>query len=403
METIVLLGAALLLMRVGQVLYTTGLCRSKNAAGTAMRGVADLCVATLAFWAVGAAVLLQQHNRVFGFDAGMLLGWSGERRQLFVYAAAILLATGVVGGTLAERSRFFPLCAASVLLAALVVPVAGHWAWHGWLRGLGFTDPAGASVLHVGAGMCAAVGAIVTGPRTGKYNRDRSANMIPGHNVPLAAVGALLMLVAWFPYVIGCGILHPANSLLSVRQLPDPMNLLVAAAAGGAAAMVLGYSRYRKADIVLTLAGLLGGLVAVSAADHRLGSPSAFVIGLIAGLLVPLSAVALDLVGHVDDPTSGVAIHSVAGAWGTLAVAIFSPGSFAERLKALGVQALGLVAIVALSAGLSLALFAVMKATVGLRLKEADEYDGLDLAEHDIGAYPDFQQTMIKSYHLREA
>ena len=403
METIVLLGAALLLMRVGQVLYTTGLCRSKNAAGTAMRGVADLCVATLAFWAVGAAVFFQRDNGVFGLNPALLLGWSSRTDgSLFFHACAVLVVTGVVGGTLAERSRFLPLCAASVLLAAVVVPVAGHWAWGGWLERLGYTDVAGASVLHVSAGVCALVGAVMTGPRGGKYNRDRSANMIPGHNVPVASVGALLMLVAWFPYVAGFGIFHHPGHI-SLRVIPDPMNVLVAAAAGGLAAMVLGQLRYRKPDIVLTLAGLLGGLVAVSAADHRLGSPSAFVIGLIAGLLVPLSAVALDLVGHVDDPTSGIAIHGVAGAWGTLAVAIFSPGSFAERLKALGVQALGLVAIVALSGGLSLALFAVLKATVGLRLKEADEYDGLDLAEHDIGAYPDFQQTMIKSYHLREA
>jgi Amt family ammonium transporter len=400
MDTIVLFGAGLLLVRAGQVLYAVGLSRSKNSAAAAVRGVADLCVAVLAFWAVGSAILFQDHNGFFSVRPGLLLGWSGMTGRHFFYAAVTLMATGVVGGTMGERSKFLPPLAASVLLAAVVLPVAGHWAWEGgWLERLEFFDLAGASVVHLSAGACAAVGAVMLGARTGKYNRDGSANMIPGHNVPLASAGALVMFSAWFPYVIGSAV---ARGVVG-DTLEAPMNVLLAAAAAGAAAIAVAHVRYGKPDVVLTLSGLLGGLVAISAAGGRIGSGSAVVIGAVAGVLVPLAAVSLDLLAHLDDPTAGISIHAVGGLWGTLAVGIFSPGSFVDRLKSLSVQALGAVAIGVLAAGLSAALFAALRATVGLRVNEADEYDGLDLAQHDIGAYPDFQQTMIKSYHLREA
>jgi Amt family ammonium transporter len=400
METIVLFGAGLLIVRAGQVLYAVGLCRSKNSAAAAVRGVADLCAAVLAFWAIGAAILFQHHNGLLGINPNLLLGWSGMTGRHFFYASVTLMASGVVGATMAERSKFLPPLIASVLVAAVLVPVAGHWVWeNGWLARLGFFDVAGASVVHLSAGVCAAVGAAMLGARTGKYNRDGSANMIPGHNVPLAASGALVMFAAWFPYVIGSAVVQGTVA----NTLEGPMNVLLAGAAGGAAAIGVAHARYGKPDVVLTLSGLLGGLVAISAAGGRVGSGAAVIIGAVAGVVVPLAAVSLDLLAHLDDPTAGVSIHAVGGLWGTLAVGIFSPGSFADRVTRFGVQALGSVAIVALAAGLSAALFAVLRATVGLRVKEADEYDGLDLAEHDIGAYPDFQQTMIKSYHLREA
>jgi Amt family ammonium transporter len=398
--TITLLGAAVLLTRVGQVLYTTGLCRSKNAAATAVRMLADLCVATLMFWAVGAAVLGQESNPVFAIDAKRLIGISGASGDTFFYTAVVLVATGAVGGTLAERSKFLPGCAASALLAGLLVPVAGHWTAGGWLARWGFRDVAGAAFVHLTAGVCAAAGAALLGPRTGKYNRDGSANMIPGHNIPLAAAGVLAMLAAWVPYVVGCAILRHRQG----ASLAEPINVLLAAAAGGAVSTMLAQVRYGKPDVVLSMAGVLGGLVSITAVAGTLGTGAAVLIGGVAGLLVPLSMIALDLLAHLDDPTGGVSIHGVGGLWGVLAAGIFAPGGgITERLKLLGVQALGAAAVVLLAGALSVALFAALRATVGLRLREADEYDGLDLAEHDIGAYPDFQQTTIKSYHLREA
>jgi Amt family ammonium transporter len=400
MDWLILLGAGALLARVGQALYATGLSRSKNAAGTATRSLFDLCAAALAFWAVGAAILFQRHNDWLGVRGSLLLGWSirpGFAAEFFFHAAAVLLAGGVLVGTLAERSRFFPAAAASVLLAAVLVPVAGKWAWSGWLRDLGFIDVAGASVLHLTAGVCAAAGAILVGPRNGKYHRDGSASMIPGHSVPLAAAGALFVFAGWVPYVAGFALVYDAPAGRAA------LNVLLAGAGGGLASLLLGHLRYGKPDATLGLLGFLGGLVAITAGAGRVGAPAAAVIGLVAGLIVPLASVFLDLIARVDDPAGGISVHAVGGLWGTLAAGLFAPGSFVERLKQLGVQLLGAVSVAAIAVAISVAVLYGLKRTVGLRAREADEFDGLDLAEHDIGAYPDFQQTTIKSYHLREA
>lgn len=392
-----LMGAAILLMRVGQLLFAAGLCRSKNAAAMAVRLIADLCAATLAFWAVGAAILRQNAHAQSASEFHALF-WTGGG-SLFFHTAVVLIATAVVSGSLAERSRFITVWAASALLGGLVVPLAGQWVWNGWLARLGMVDVAGASAVHLSAGVCAAVGAALVGPRAGKYNRDGSANMIPGHNLPLAAAGVLVMLVAWVPYVAGSSMAHGEMS----KMIREPSNVLLAAASAGAASMTLAHFRYGKPDVVLSLTGVMGGLVSITAAGGTVGTASAVIIGAVAGLIVPMSTVALDLLFHLDDPTGGVSIHAIGGLWGALAAGIFAPLGMMERFKLAGIQMLGAAAILALAAGASLILFAVLKATVGLRLREADEYDGLDLAEHDIGAYPDFQQTTIKSYHLREA
>jgi Amt family ammonium transporter len=154
---------------------------------------------------------------------------------------------------------------------------------------------------------------------------------------------------------------------------------------------------------VLAVSGFLGALVAISAAGGSVGTVSAVVIGAVAGVIVPMASIYLDLVVHMDDPTGAISVHGIAGLWGTLAVGALLPGSFAARAMQLGVQLAGAAAIAAVAFAVAGGTFYVLKSTVGLRSREADEYDGLDLAEHDIGAYPDFQQTMIKSYHLREA
>lgn len=397
---IVVLGAAALLARGGQALYAAGLSRSKNSAGAVLRTACDFCAATLAYWAVGAALLFQAHNGFLGLRPRLLFGWEGFGAEQFLYLPLILIATGAVAGAVAERSRFFPLCAVSAVLAGVIIPVAGAWIWQdqGWLQHLGFLDVAGASALHLSAGVCAAVGAAVVGPRTGKYNRDGSTNMIPGHSVPLAGIGALLMLAAWVPYVAGLA----APSARGAGHAAA--NVLLAAAAAGLAALLVARVRYGKPDVLLALLGLLGGLVAITAGAETLGTIGAVLTGAIAGLLVPTAAILLDLFARLDDPAGAVAVHGVGGAWGVLAAGLFtSPGGIGEWFRHVGVQLVGLIAVAVWAGAVSVGVWLVLKATVSLRASEADEYDGLDLAEHDIGAYPDFQQTMIKSYHLREA
>jgi ammonium transporter, Amt family len=386
---LILYGIGALLLRLGMAVHAAGMARSKNACSSLIRSIADICLVTLAFWAVGNAI---------AHSAPTILDWHllFSIRSAFFGICVALIASGIVSGVASERSKFFPMCGVSILIGAIAFPLAARW--HiGWLRNLGYIDGGGASIIHLVGGLCAAVAAILIGPRNGKYNRDGSSNGIPGHSVPLASIGALLMLVGFIPLVLGMAL--PAEL---DQNLAAAGNLLLAAAAGGVASLLLCYHRYGKADVHLMIVGFLGALVAISASPNTANHWAVF-IGAIAGIIVPLAAIHIDLTWKIDDPTSGIAIHAVSAIWGIVAAGALAGGTFLARLKQLGIQLLGLAAIAAMAIILCGALLIMLKKTVGLRAKEADEFDGLDLAEHDIGAYPDFQQTTIKSYHLREA
>jgi Amt family ammonium transporter len=391
MDVMIALGAACLLIRMGQALYGTGLIRAKNAAGATLRAVCDVSAAMLAFWLIGAAILRWNRGLV-GFGAGVDGG-------LFFLATVVLIGGAIPGAAMAERSRFWPLGWAAAVMGGMIIPLGARWSWSGWLKHMGFIDDAGGAWLHAAGAVCALAGALVVGPRTGKYHRDGSASMIPGHNVPLAGIGLFAMLAGWAPYVAGCLVANGA----APEAGPAAARTLVAGCSGGMAAMLLGRYRYGKPDVVLTVMGFIGGLVAVSAGAGKIQSPGALLIGAGAGILVPVGAVWLDLLAHVDDPAGVVAIHGVGGVWGTIMTGLFIPGSLGHRLHQIWIQALGVACLVSMAAVVSAAMFLLLRATVRLRATEADEFDGLDLAEHDIGAYPDFQQTTIKSYHLREA
>jgi Amt family ammonium transporter len=398
---VVICGMAALLMRLGFALHQAGMVRSKNSAGAILRGIADLCLAVLAFSALGAAILLPASSgagRLLNAKLLLHMPPAGQADDVFRYLCATLIATGIVCGVAGERSRFFPMLCSPVLLAGLVAPVIGRWIFAGgWLAHLGFHDAAAASMIHLAGGLCAAAAAVCIGPRMGKYNRDGSSNGIPGHSVPLASIGVFVMFIAWLPYVLSFS--SGRYALANVA-----MNVLLAGAAGGLASLLLCQIRYGKPDIHLTYAGLLGALVAISAGADAASSFGAVCIGAVAGIIVPLLTLTLDLAFRIDDPTGGIAVHAGGAVWGILAAGLVAPtASFGDRLRQIGVQVLGLVVISAWALLTSWALFATLNKTVGLRSKEADEFDGLDLAEHDIGAYPDFQQTTIKSYHLREA
>lgn len=406
MEYAIVFACLAVLVRVGLALNVAGLSRSKNAAGGLLRSVADWCVCSLAVWAVGLAIFLQNDNGWFGVRFSALFGSSpAGNGWLFPLIVLATISSGIVAGVVAERSKFFTLLAGSVLLGAVVVPLSFHWASHGWLyRGFGrggrFFDVAGASYVHVAGGLCAAVFAILVGPRVGKYNRDGSSNAIPGHSIPLATNGALLMFAGWIPYVLMAS--RASGSDLGATAA----NVALAGAAGGLTSLFHGQFRYGKPELYLTLSGLLGGLVSITAVGGEVSTLAAVILGAGAGVLVPVAMLMLDVIWKIDDPSGGIAIHAVGGAWGLLAGAgaypMVEPG-WMNRLKLLGTQGLGLCAIALLTLASSWLVFGLLKKTVGLRAREADEYDGLDLAEHDINAYPDFQQTMIKSHHLREA
>jgi Amt family ammonium transporter len=397
---VVSLACGALLIRVGFAWCAAGAARSKNAGGAAMRSVIDLAVTALAFWALGAAIM-NGGGAVLGLQPGLLSDVRGEASaSTFVQLVLVIIGTGPVAAAMAERSRFFPLLATPAILGAIVIPICGHWVWNaqGWLARLHFVDIAGASVLHVVGGIFALAGAIAVGARSGKYNRDGSANLIPGHSVPMASVGVLLILIGWAPYVTSASLLQGGFHGRTA------INVLLAASSGALTASIISHIRYGKPDIMLTYGGLLGGLVAISAGGGAVSTIAAVIIGAIAGVIVPTATVALDLRFKVDDPSGGVAVHLLGGAWGTLAAGFFLPSAtWADRIRQIGVQTLGFLAIALFAIITAVALFLVLRSTIGLRLHEDAEYDGTDLAEHDVNAYPDFQQTMIKSYHLREA
>lgn len=395
-----LCAAGILLVRGGAAVHETGSLRAKNAVSGLMRHLGDFSLATLAFWAVGAAFFFASGpGGVLSFNPAYLFQVPPDQAPAALLAlGGVLLASGVVGGTLGERARALPVYAASLLLAGLLVPLAAFWARNGWLARLGFHDLAGASYIHWVGAIVAATGSIVVGPRLGKYNRDGSTNGIPGHSVPLACTGAFLMLAGWIPYLAGFAWMSGLG-----RPWLVGVNALLAAAASSLVSLLVCQWRYGKPDVHLNFGSLLGGLVAVSAAGDVLPSHGAVLTGAIAGLLVPLAMLAFEFLWKIDDPTSVLASRGVAAAWGLLAGGLFAPApNLLGRLKFLGVQALGLLAIGLLAAALAAGLFALLQRLAPLRSSEADEFDGLDLAEHDIGAYPDFQQNTIKSYHLRE-
>jgi ammonium transporter, Amt family len=403
---LVILGAAALLLRAGFGLYASGSLRAKNGASAVLRITADTAVSALVFWAVGAAILFQTNNGYFGLDFHYLPGQSPPFADSeFFHLTIILIAGAIVAGAIAERTRFYVGVVLSILLAGLIVPIAGHWAWTGWLKEHGFIDTGGAAVIHLSAAACAAVAALFVGPRVGKYNKDGTSNSIPGHALPLSSVGVLLLLAGWFPYLLGCVISHGPVSEATGEPMVAvaAMNIILAASAGALAGLIYGQFRYGKPDVFFTYTGLLAALVAISAGVTTMGNLGAVITGAIAGLVVPLLTLEVDRQGKLDDPLGVISIHGIGGIWGTFAAALFAPADFHHRLNLLGIQTVGIVAILILSVVLSLAVVLLLKLAGSLRCTDADEQDGLDIGEHDINGYPDFQQTTIKSYHLREA
>jgi Amt family ammonium transporter len=395
---VVTLAAGALLMRLGQALYQAGLVRSKNASSAVMRNIVDFAVVSIAFWLVGAAILRQTSNPFFGFDLQSLGARSDFNGTGFGLLALVLAVTGVVNGATAERARFRVGVLCSLMLAAVVIPIMGRWVWGGWLGQKLFVDQAGAAVLHIPAGTIALVAAALVGPRLGKYNRDGSANFIPGHSLVLNQVGVLVMMIAFVPYVLAAISIHQATLWVAA------MDVMLSASAGALVSLFIARLRYGKVDVLVMCSGLLGGAVAMCAGPGV--SPiAAVIIGAVAGVVVPIATVLIDVKFRIDDPGNVAAIHLVGGFWGTVAAGVLKPHSipFGQRMHDFGIQLLGATSALVLALVVSLIVFTIARVFGPLRMSEAEEFDGADLAEHDVNAYPDFQQTTIKSYHLREA
>jgi Amt family ammonium transporter len=378
----VMLGVVALLLRMGFALYVAGIVRSKNTISALFRSIVEIAIGFLAFWIVGER---------------FLWGWtisSPLRPESLFLAAIFLIGPAVVSGAALERSKVILGVVAAALMAGIITPIAWKLPQCTWFRDHGLIDQAGAIAIHVSAGFAALAAAIALGPRIGKYNRDGSTNAMLGHNHPVAIVGIFLILAMWIPYVAGLDQDHAVAAAF---------NTMLAASAGVVGSTIYCSIRYGRQDVFLVYAGMMGSLVAITAGAGLFDPPMAAAIGFVAGMIVPYFVVRIDMIWKIDDPTGGITIHGLAGILGVVAAAVLLPGNNSgrriERLEAafaaLAIVAIGTFCVTAV-------IFFALRAAVGIRVREADEFDGLDLSEYDLNAYPDFQQTTIKSYHLRE-
>lgn len=380
-----LASAMVLLMHMGFASLEAGLTRSKNTVNILFKNFAVLAVGVLVFGLLGFGLMYPELEEGVprvgpGFAATALEGGWITPTSFFLFQAmfAATCAT-IVSGAVAERikvSAFLIFCA---LYVSFVYPWLGSWTWGGgWLADKGFHDFAGSTLVHSVGGWAALAGAIVLGPRLGKYVNS-TVKPIIGHNLPLATLGVFMLWFGWYGFN-GGSLFRVEAGLLSHVFLVTTLS----ASAGVASAMLVSWMVQRKPDLTMMLNGALAGLVAITAGADVLEVKQAVFIGVIAGLLVVLCVSGFDKI-HVDDPVGALSVHLVNGIWGTLAAGIFSPEI------STGIQALGVLSYGAAAFASSLVIFLALKHTVGARVDEEEELGGLDLGEHGMEAYTGFQ------------
>jgi Amt family ammonium transporter len=380
-----------------------------------MKNVMDFCFGALVYWAVGWGFM-------YGADAlGGLIGtdqfFHGPMaldadtgnfyKSWFFQVVFAATAATIVSGAMAERTQFKSYLIYTVFISAIIYPISGHWVWGGgWLANLGFHDFAGSTVVHSVGGWAALMGALVLGPRIGKYVKGDDGSVtvkaFPGHNIPYAALGVMLLFFGWFGFngastgiaTVGEGGIWSGLAIARVA-----VTTCLAAAGGAVGALIFSWIWFKKPDCSMTLNGVLAGLVAITAPCAVVSPGAAIVIGLIGGVLVVLSVEFIDKVLKIDDPVGAVSVHCTCGIFGTLAVGIWGNAEgdgvlgllHGGGLHQLGVQAVGILAVGAWAAVTSLVLFLAIKAVFGLRVSAKEELVGLDLSEHKSEAYSGFQ------------
>lgn len=405
----VLVGAALVFfMQAGFAMVETGFTRAKNAGNIIMKNLMDFCIGTPAFWIVGFGLMFGGTGAFIGSIGGIAeeanYGTSmlpdGVPFYAFLIFQTVFCATAatIVSGAMAERTKFSAYCVYSFVISLLIYPISGHWIWGGgWLSQLGFHDFAGSTAVHMVGGVAAFVGALILGPRIGKYDKNGKAKAIPGHSLTLGALGVFILWFCWFGFNGASTVSMEGEAVVTAGKIFVNTNL--AAAVSSCAVLLITWIRYKKPDISMTLNGTLAGLVAITASCDTVSPVSAAIIGIIAGFVVVFGIEFIDKVLKIDDPVGAVGVHGLNGALGTICVGLFSDGTGTEGLglftgggfHLLGVQLLGMVAVIAWVAVTMTVVFQVIKHTMGLRVSEDEEIAGLDIREHGIeSSYADF-------------
>ena len=386
---IVICGILVFFMQAGFTLVETGFTRGKNAGNIIMKNIMDLCIGSLGFWAIGYTVM-------YGESIGSLIGTPtlffdnvDDMHNLFFQTVFAATAATIVSGAVAGRTKFSTYIIFSFVMTVIIYPISGHWVWQGdgWLTELGIVDFAGSTVVHSVGGWAALVGAILVGPRLGKYTNGKS-NAIPGHNLLIGALGIFILWLGWFGFNAGSQLAISGDNANAVAGIVITTNL--AAAAGAMVAMFVSWMLYGKPDISMTLNGALAGLVGITAGCAAVSPAGAAIIGAIAGGVVVLSIEFIDKKLKVDDPVGAVSVHGVCGALGTLLVGVFALDGgllYGGGFSLLGVQAIGVLSIGAWAAGTAFVVLYVLKKTIGLRVSKEEEVDGLDIHEHKSNVY----------------
>ena len=401
----VFLGAVMvMLMQAGFAILEAGLTRQKNCNNVLMKNIMDFAIGSIIFLVVGFGLM-------FGESLGGIVGITGFidpttlnlsqfealSPTVFIFFQTVFCATAatIVSGAMAERTKFSSYLIYTLVISLVIYPISGHWIWGGgFLSKIGFIDYAGSTAVHSVGGWAALMGAVVLGPRMGKYNRDGSTNAIPGHNIMMATLGVFILWFCWFGF-------NPGSSLESSGYIGHiAMATNLSACAGALVAMFLTWKKYGKPDVSMTLNGILAGLVAITAGCHIVLLYGAIAIGAVGGILVVYGCEILDQKLHVDDPVGAVGVHCLNGVWGTLAVGLFAcntPASegtlglfFGGGTALLITQLIGVIIVAVWVCSMSFIMFTLIKKTVGLRVTPQEELAGLDLGEHGSEAYPDF-------------
>ena len=410
-DTVWVLLAAFLVffMQAGFAMVESGFTRAKNAVNILMKNLMDFSIGSVAFWAVGFAIMFGNGNWFLGLSGWFVpaeskafasLEWSSvptHAAWLFQLVFAATAAT-IVSGAMAERTRFKSYLIYTIFITGFIYPVVGHWIWGGgWLSGLGMRDFAGSTVVHSTGGWLALAGAIVLGARVGKYDANGNPRPIPGHNLPLAALGVFILWLGWFGFNPGS---QMGADAIDISLIAVTTN--IAAAGGAIAAMVTAWLMLGKPDAGMALNGALAGLVAITAPCAFVTPGSALIIGLLGGVVVVFSVLLFERI-KIDDPVGAISVHGTCGALGTLLLGFFhqEQGIFfaadkGAAFKFLGAQFVGVIAVFAWCMIIGLILFKLIKALVGLRVSREEELEGLDYGEHGASAYPDFTVSSIR-------
>lgn len=416
----VLLGAALVFfMQAGFAMVETGFTRAKNAGNIIMKNLMDFSIGTPVFWLIGFGLMFGGSGSFIGSIKGIASEANYGTAMLpdgvpffaFLIFQTVFCATAatIVSGAMAERTKFLSYCIYSLIISLVIYPISGHWIWGGgWLASMGFHDFAGSTAVHMVGGVAALIGAAILGPRIGKYHRDGRPRAIPGHSLTLGALGVFILWFCWFGFN-GCSTVSmEGEAIVSAGKIFITTNL--AAAVATIVVMLVTWIKYKKPDVSMTLNGTLAGLVAITAGCDTVSPTSAAIIGICAGLAVVFGIEFVDKVLKIDDPVGAFGVHGINGALGTLLVGLFSDGAGTDGMlglftgggfKLLGIQAIGVISVIAWVTVTMTIIFFVIKKTIGLRVTEEEEVLGLDSTEHGLSsAYSDFIPSPERSVFL---